>query len=387
MCFDIHDLPTYSGKSLGPRLIANFQSKKKYNNKTKVSTLIHQSFLEPRMQNQNPRTSIFQKLPTEIIVLVMCHTSGGDLVNLIQTEKSVNDIFQEHKMSIFKRMQLYQFQEFSGWFGDLPGFDGSILANKRTPDQIQCLKGAVFAFDWRIVVAAPSGNEAAEEYLRLLEQYGGWRYLHFLGCTRRYVEEETENLYIGCSREMIPTMNQRSARAIVLCLSRMSWMASKDLGSEAEEPADMAARVETRLNLFQQEPPTLQELMVTTLMLLIYHIADRLHLADIVSMYLPRGPPAGFANPTPVQRADGFCSLSSETMSRLLLECCLFHGRATVMQLCMDPVNDQVSTAQSWIKGRFQQEMLGATFGAVPDDPCIQEGSLWVAGLKLPTSG
>lgn len=328
---------------------------------------------------------MFQRLPTEIIALVMCHTWSGDLVNLIQTEKSMNEIFQNHKRFIFKRMQICQFPEFSGWFGDLPGFDGSILANKRTSEQVQRLKDVVFTFDWRHVVAAPSDDGNAEVFLHLLEKYGGWRYLYFLYSIKYDVECETQNLYRG-THMAIPSMNEGLAKATVLCLSKMSWRAATVVGGEVEELADMPARVESRLRSFQREPPAVQELITRTLSVIIYCIASRLQLAGIMRGYRHRYVLAGLGNPTLVHTDYEFCLLTWETMTKLLLECFFFYGLGTSMQLCDDPMNDEARLAQSWIKQRFEQELVYAitsgTFDAVLyDDPCIQEGSLWAAGI------
>lgn len=325
------------------------------------------------MKGRKRRFAIFRVLPTEIIVLVMCHTRSGDLANLIQTDNSMNEIFQNHKMWLFKRMQICQFSEFSGWFGDMPGFDGPILGNNRTSEQIQCLKDVVFTFDWRITEVAPSDDEAAKVFLHLLERYGGWRYLYFLNAVKRHMEQEAQSLY-KFSHMAIPSMNEESAKAMVLCFARMSWRAATVLGGKMKEPADMSARVEYRLKFFQREPRTLQKLMTKILRLLIYRIGKRLQVTDTV--------------PSEEELYDS----ASAIMTRLLLECCFFYGITFAMQLCEEPVNEEVKAAQSWIIRRFEHALMYATRFSNVDtvliaDSSIREGSLWAAGIGFPTLG
>ena len=343
------------------------------------------------MKGRKRRFAIFRVLPTEIIVLVMCHTRSGDLANLIQTDNSMNEIFQNHKMWLFKRMQICQFSEFSGWFGDMPGFDGPILGNNRTSEQIQCLKDVVFTFDWRITEVAPSDDEAAKVFLHLLERYGGWRYLYFLNAVKRHMEQEAQSLY-KFSHMAIPSMNEESAKAMVLCFARMSWRAATVLGGKMKEPADMSARVEYRLKFFQREPRTLQKLMTKILRLLIYRIGKRLQVTDTVTLYQYINQSAGFGILIPVPSEEELYDSASAIMTRLLLECCFFYGITFAMQLCEEPVNEEVKAAQSWIIRRFEHALMYATRFSNVDtvliaDSSIREGSLWAAGIGFPTLG
>ena len=181
-----------------------------------------------------PRFPKFQRLPTELIVLVMWHTKFYDLRNMIKTGKSMNKIFKENETSIFKRVQICQFPEFSGWFGDLPGFDGSTLAKSRTSEQVQCLRRLVICLDWRQAVASPSAQRAAQASLDLLERYGGWRYLYFLQAKKHHMEGEAKKLW-KASHVQIHSMSKELAKSTVLCLSRMSWRGSRLLEVLNEE--------------------------------------------------------------------------------------------------------------------------------------------------------
>lgn len=96
-----------------------------------------------------------------------------------------------------------------------------------------------------------------------------------------HVEDEAKNL-CRIAHKKTPSMNEGLAKATVSCLSRMSWRAAADVG-EVEELADMPLIIRGRLKLFQQEPRTVQEIMLMTLQLVVYHIAEWLKLPDTVT--------------------------------------------------------------------------------------------------------
>lgn len=241
-----------------------------------LSLLFHQESQRAEVQQS---FSMFQELPNELTVLVMCHTRSSDLVNLIQTEKYMNRIFETHKTWIFKRMQIYQFPEFSGWFGDMPGFDGSTLGTRRTSEQVECLKDQLFSLGWKTGFAANRRDVAAKELLALLERHGGWRYLAFLYDLKCKMERDARKLH-KFSYEAIPSMNAQSAMAIVLGFSRIS---GRTAGGDSclsfdEMLAALPARVANRLQIFEQQPRTLQSLMITTVRLLVYRMAIGLEM-------------------------------------------------------------------------------------------------------------
>lgn len=348
--------------------------------------------LLPHLQGWRLKTSMFRKLPPEITMLIMCHTNSEDLPNLIQSEKSLNEIFKTHKTCIFKRMQIYQFPEFSEWFGDLPGFDGPIPGGNRTPEQIQCLKDVVLAMDWRDTEGPRcSGKKAAREMLHLLEQHGGRRYLYFLGVMKKHVEEDAGKLY-RISQRAIPSMSEGLAKETALCFFRMSLNAAAAPGGQEEDLADMPARVENRLKLFRQEPLTLQKLMTATLGLLIVCLAKTLQFGEVLERHRHRHQRILIERSRPAQRAEDFYQISSEPMTKMLLECFFYYGISIVLKLCEVPVNNDVKKARSAIVELFEQNLLNhhtaISFGIVVHvDPSIQEGLLWAAGLGFPNIG
>ena len=343
------------------------------------------------MQDQRPALSMSRKLPREIVLLVMVHTASGDLVNLIQTEKFMNDLFKHHKIRIFKRMQICQFPEFLGWFGDLPGFDGPTLGDNRTAEQVQFLRDVVFTIDWRPAFAAPSAIKAAEMLLRFVERHGGWWYLWFLSALRCYVNQAA---YTLC-RLSLPTtcyMDEGLAKAMVLCLSRISWNAAAAVGGEWEGLAS-ATRVQSRLKSFHQEPPSVQRMMVSTLKLLLCHAANRLKLTDteLRFRWFYRSW-VGF--PVTVQEEEYFNNLASEVITRFLLGCFFTYGIITVLQVCEELCEQPFSNhlEANLIRFCFERNLMNHLDAAIQGsvlfvDPYIQEGSLWAAGMGLSTRG
>ena len=341
-----------------------------------------------RMHDQRPAFSMSRKLPQEIVLLVMVHTASDDLVNLIQTNKFMNDVFKHHKICLFKRMQICQFPEFSGWFGDMPGFDGPSLGDIRTAEQVQFLRDVVFTIDWRPAVPAPSVVESAELMLRSVERHGGWRYLWFLFALRRYVNSAAYTL-CRLSLRTRYYMDEGSAKAMVLCLSRMSWNAAAAVGGQWEGLAS-ATRVQSRLKTFHREPPSVQRMMVSALELLTYHAANHLKLRDVESRcwsWLRRSFPRF---PVTVQEEEYFNNLASEVVTHLLLGCFFTYGIITVLQMCEEPFSRHVEVNR--IRYCFEWNLMchsnAAIQGFVPYvDPYIQEGSLWAAGMGFPTRG
>lgn len=337
-------------------------------------------------------TSIFRKLPTELIVLMMCHTSISDLANLIRTDKFMNQVFNTHKAWIFKSIQVYQFPEFLECFGDLPGFGGPIPGNNRTSEQIRCLQGVVLSLDWQHVIPVLCDDRPRWALLHLLERYGGWRYLNFLNVLKHHMEKEARELYRKLHEE-IPVMNRRLAESMVLCFSSMSWHAATVEEGELEELAFMPANAENGLKWFRKEPPTFQELMVKALEILIFEIAARLRLDDVVDPWFRQWHLlGGTGSLTAVQTKEDFDDLSSETLAKTLLEAVFFHGVGMTLQMCEESANREVRLAQSLIVWDFEanlKDQLNATSsGTVPEiDPAMREGSLWAAGIGFPTKG
>lgn len=169
----------------------------------------------------------------------------------------------------------------------------------------------------------------------------------------------------------------------------MSLNAAAAPGGQEEDLADMPARVENRLRFFRQEPLTLQKLMTATLGFLIVYLAETLQFGQVLEQHRHRHQRILIERSRPAQRAEDFYQISSEPMTKMLLECFFYYGITIVLKLCEVPVNNDVKKARSAIVELFEQNLLShnvaISFGIVVHvDPSIQEGLLWAAGLGFP---
>ena len=350
----------------------------------------HTGGCQAHSEKGKPRFPQFERLPTDLIVLVMWHTRIGDLQNFIKTGKSVNQIFEENKTSIFKRVQIRQFPEFSGWFGDLPGFDGSILGKSRTSEQIQCLQRLVICLFGHRAIAAPSNQRAFQEFMFLLDRYGGWRYLYVLQAMKNRMEGDAKKLWKASNVQVHP-MSKELAKSTMLCLSRMSWRGSRLLEVLGEEytALDLPDIVKGRLQLFQQEPQIVQKTILATLELLVCRIAKRLDLMETVLAYSISYYQDRFGISLTATERQHLLNWTSEILAQLLLSCCFTYDIGVALELCEEPVRVSIWTIQRWIQQHFKlccvSTLRATTLGTVPwFSPPVFMGSLWAKGLEFP---
>lgn len=351
----------------------------------------HNAGCQAQSEMGKPRFPQFQRLPTDIILLVMWHTRICDLRNLIKTGKSVNQIFKENKTSIFRRVQICQFPEFSGWFGDLPGFDGSILGKSRTSEQIQCLRRLVISLYGHEEIAVSSAQRAAQASLNLLDRYGGWRYLYFLQFMKDHVEGEAKKLW-KASHVQIHLMSKELAKSTILCLLRMSLRGTRPLELLGEEyiASDLPDIVKGRLKLFQQEPQIVQKMILATLELLVCRIAKRLDLPGTVLAYWISYYQDRLGMSLTATEKQHLLNWTSEILAQLLLQCCFTYEIGVALELCEEPGRDRIWTTQWWIQQQFRASCVAllraTTLGTVPiSSPHVFMGSLWAKGLEFPT--
>ena len=337
-----------------------------------------------------PRFPKFQRLPTELIVLVMWHTKFCDLRNMIKTGKSMNQIFKENQTSIFKRVQICQYPEFSGWFGGLPGFDGTTRGKSRTSEQVQCLRRLVICLDWGVEIATPSVQRAALASLDLLDQYGGWRYLYFLQAMKDHMEDEAKKLWQALHLQ-INSMSEALAKSTVFCLARISWRGSRLLEVLGEENtvAELPEIVKGRLKLFQQEPQIVQEMVLATLKFLVCRIARHLGLPETALAYSRWFYRDRVGFPLSATQEEYLHDFTSQMLACLLLQCCFSYELGIALQLCEEPVRDSVRRIQSWIQQYFKHYCVAllrtAILGTAPRFGIhVFMGSLWAKGLEFP---
>ena len=344
------------------------------------------------------KVSAFQKLPVEMILDIMGHTPSDDLKRLILTEKFMNKTFKTHKTCIFKRIQRYQFPEFVEWFGERPEFDGPVPGASRTSEQIQCLKEVVLSLHWSRAVAMDSGETSARLFLHSLERYGGWRYLYFLTTVKRRMEKDAQLLHRK-SLEGGLDMTGEQAKAMVMCLSRMSWnpeiYESDETGgyaemSEVDRIAEVRIRVEDRLKFFRREPPALQKLMTRTVTILTFRIALELRLDKLATQHRRYYLPVGMGSMTGAQLLAGWDELVSKITAKTLLRDFFFFGVSNILRFFEEPFNIGMIEIEYRIfeelKRQMELHLRAVATGTVPHvDSHFLAGSLWAAGLEFPT--
>ena len=344
---------------------------------------------------QKPKVSAFRRLPVEVILDIMGHTASDDLKRLILTEKFMNEIFKTHKTCIFKRNQRYRFPEFVEWFGERSGFDGPVSGDRRTAEQMRCLKKFERLYGLRIVISTPNGGCPIKLMLHSLERYSGWRYLTFLTSVKRRIEDDARHLH-RMSLDLDLDMTEEEAKAMVLCFWRMYLNAAADAGnepgsrarmSEVDKEAEVRMRVENSLKFFQKEPPALQMLMRRTLTRLLFRVARELRLNTTVKIYR-----RCLQNVSTILGKPGCLDLISTIMAQTLLESFFFYGIGNVLRMCEAPVNVDIMDTQLQIQEKFRRpishHLRAVLFNTVPKfDSHILEGSLWAAGLEIPIVG
>ena len=111
-----------------------------------------------RLKKQKQRGSTFEKLPTDLILLLMQHTHLRNIYNFSNSSAINRSIFQANRKAIFRGMETEQFPEWEWLFGN---------SKYRTPAQVQHLKDAImnttFAHGW-------ASNDQLLEILQMIDQ-------------------------------------------------------------------------------------------------------------------------------------------------------------------------------------------------------------------------
>lgn len=100
----------------------------------------------------------------------------------------------------------------------------------------------------------------------------------------------------------------------------------------------------------------------------------------------------GISNDSAERGIPYFNNLASEVITQLLLGYCFTYGIPIVLQMCEEPVSDHLQVNWSWIRFRFEWDLViqlkSPILGAVLNvEPFTQEGSLWAAGIGFPARG
>ncbi|MCJ1451759.1 hypothetical protein MMC28_002099 [Mycoblastus sanguinarius] len=300
---------------------------------------------------------LFKHLPPELILEIMCHTPSCDLFNLIMTAKFVNDIWTSAKKMTFKRMQMYQFSEFEGIFGDMPSLGGIALEFqsisktnvfqfnsprrlKRCQKQIQRFEEAVRAFDWRRYTGAATQKMDADIMLNRLGRDGGWIYLEFLDHLQKHVDEEVNIFYSILEKQRTKPLNfdPMAAKVAMLTLCRMHWRSPpfQQYSIDDSEAArvKVCCRVSDQLEIFSEQTTHLQDMVREILRSVMKVMRERLRLTQGAKTWIEKYCKARVSRQAALLDDDGLCHKVELLMTGLLLEKIFFHGIPLFLRHC-----------------------------------------------------
>ena len=158
-----------------------------------------------RLKKQKQRGSAFEKLPTDLILMLMQHTHWRDVYNLSNSSAINRGIFQANEKAIFRGMEIEQFPEWEWLFGN---------SKRRSPAQAQHLKDAVltttFAHDW-------VSDDQLLEILQMIDQneFTGKRNAMFLQDMQDYLDTE--------HRAIESYTRKTFSRRTAMCLSSLGF--------------------------------------------------------------------------------------------------------------------------------------------------------------------
>ncbi len=203
-----------------------------------------------RLKKQMQRLSPIQRLPSDLILELMRHTSVQDLYSLVNSSAIHRRIFKKNKGAVFRGMETEQFSEWKWLFGN---------SKHRTSAQTQILKDAMFE------VCAKDPQEHAwacnEEYIRALQMidennFTGTILIMFL-----------EHMQKCLDTDLIATESYtrtKIARRTGMCLSSLSFQRADVIEMEnGTEQERMVKRLglqwEARSQLIREQPAGVQE--------------------------------------------------------------------------------------------------------------------------------
>lgn len=197
------------------------------------------------------------------------------------------------------------------------------------------------------------------------------------------LQRETQDLFRTLLME-INSMNEEQAKAVVLCLFRMSFKPATLVGCQEENLTYVLARVKARHQIFQQEQEAIQTQINWTLVLLVYRLAKHLQLENSIRYYSYRLRGIGWL------KLEAFHRTSSETLSKTLLAAVIFYDVQSALRLGEAPVNQSAWIVQQSIKLVVEHKLWQrlSAFNAVVSVPEImQVGSLWSTRIGFPVLG
>ena len=207
-----------------------------------------------QLKRQKQRGSAFEKLPTDLILMLMQHTPLRNIYNFSNSSAINRSIFQANRGAIFRGIETEQFSEWEWLFGN---------SRYRTPAQAQHVKDAIiyttFAHGW-------VSNDRLLEILHMIDQneFSGKRNAMFLqemqddlkmehraieSYTGRKISRRTAMclMSLGFQRPCIVSEENRTEDKPSVKFVDLPWNARCQLVNE--QPASIQAEIRLFLNV------------------------------------------------------------------------------------------------------------------------------------------
>jgi len=237
-----------------------------------------------------------------------------EFLNSISIEADVQQLWENHRKSLFKDIQKTQFAEFYGIFGNLPEFlrpgyepthrnylmvgkqppcfgkVNDIISTCRAPTQIRELHDALNAYDYDDASNKYTyiGALKAKAALTALEKHGGWAFLDLLQHLRfRLLTDVWILPYFNRHYHPKDSWEERHA---MLTLQRMSWRFAtynRELVTARMQPGRRAV-IDNQDDIFRGQEPGTRALALQILDFLMRGLIQRLRLGSRARVFIQR---------------------------------------------------------------------------------------------------
>ena len=198
-----------------------------------------------RLKKQKQRRSVFEKLPSELILKLMQHTHWRNISRFGNSSAINRSIFKANKNAIFRGMETEQFAEWEWLFGH---------SKCRTPAQAQHLKDAIisvnFAHGW-------TSEDQLLEILQMIDEnnFTGVQNVRFLQGMQDRLDTEHRAIESYTGRKI--------ARRTAMCLRSLGFQRPgivKEEDRTADKPSVGFVDLpwEARCQLVNEQPASIQ---------------------------------------------------------------------------------------------------------------------------------
>ena len=219
-----------------------------------------------RLKKQKQRGSAIEKLPTDLILMLMQHTHWRNIDNFSNSSAINRSIFQANKKVIFRGMETEQFPDWKWFFGN---------SKRRTPAQAQRLKDAMtitFANGW-------VSDDRILEILQMVDQseFTGIRNTMFLQSMQDNLDTEHRAIESYTGREV--------SRRTAMCLrsfgfQRLSIVTEENKTEDKPSLQYVDLPWDARCQLVNEQPASVQAEIRLVLKIVVESFCDVLQ--DVV---------------------------------------------------------------------------------------------------------